>query len=309
MPPSAATLTITDVGDGIDIDGLTTALVAAGITLHEICDYSVFVPTTNTTPSSTDDDTELCLAATAVPGVTMRTLLSKLASTPAGRALIAAVALEFVGDASGPATVPGWTRTADPTNPKPPTPRATPTTIPEGIWRITRNARKLATANQVDPATAAVASEQCFKLVTIAFLGVDPYDKCRTTPIFLSGQADVKEATDHDLEALATNPAWVQLNYTYRGGAGSSWKDSDPVCLNRLPNQQCDEYPFWSTSQGGPVTPRPSLKQILRPHNELQGTRLGQFYAVCNITEGDEFLSIPVPPTAPTVPTLAMCNP
>lgn len=305
--PTSAALTITDVGDGIDIDGLTTALLAAGITLQQVCDYSVFLPTTNTTPTSTDDDTEACLAATAATGVTMRTLLSKLASSPAGRTLVAAVALEFVGDGTAPAAVPQWTKTANPT---PPTPRTTPTTIPEGIWRITVNARKRAAANQVDPATAGVATEQCLKLVTVAFLGVDPYDKCRTTPIFLSGQADVKEATDHDIEALLTYPAWVQLNYRYRGETESTWKNSYQVCKDKLSGQHCDEFPFWSTYQGGEgVTPRPSLKAILGTHNALQGTRFGQFRSTCGLEDGDEFLAIPVPPTAPTVPTLAMCNP
>ena len=307
-PPAAATLTVTDVGDGIDVDGLTTALLAAGITLDEVCNYSIGVQTTNSTPSSPDDDTELCLITRAVPGVSMRTLLSKLASTLPGRVLLAAVALQFVGDGSTPATVPTWPQSADPSNPKPPKPRSTPASLPEGIWRITDHARRLGAANQVDPATAAAATEQCLKLVANAFLGVDPYDKCRSTPIFLSGQADVKEATDHDLEALITHPEWVQLNYKNRGGANSTWKNSKDTCQQQILGTQCDEFPFWSTSQGGPVTPEPSLKRILADHNTMQGSKLSTFYGFCAIEEGDEFLSIPVPPTAPTVTTLALCN-
>lgn len=118
----------------------------------------------------------------------------------------------------------------------------------------------------------------------------------------------MKEATDHDLEALITHPEWVQLNYKHRGGASSTWKNSKDTCQQQIPGTQCDEYPFWSTSQGGPVTPEPSLKRILAGHNTMQGSKLSTFYDFCGIEEGDEFLSIPVPPTAPTVTTLAMCN-
>ena len=56
------------------------------------------------------------------------------------------------------------------------------------------------------------------------------------------------------------------------------------------------------------LTPQPSLKRIAAGHNTLQGSKLSTFYGFCGIEDGDEFLSIPVPPTAPTVSTLAVCN-
>lgn len=304
--PAVATVTITDVGDAIDVDGLAYALVAGGVTLGQVCDFTVFVPGSHLAGTTTSDQTDACEAAAAASGASMRSVLARVLAT-GGSGVLAAIALEFVGDGTQTASPPTWTTQPSPT---PPSPRTPPASVPEGIWHITKKARQLATANQVDEATARVATEQCLKLVTIAFTGADPYGKCSTEPIFLSGQSDVPEATNHDLEALAQTPTWIQLNRKLGGNGSPTWKDSDPTCVNKAAGQNCDEYPFLSTTQGGgQATPRPSLKAIDGPQNQLQGTRLGQFYDVCGVADGDEFLAIPVPPTASTVPTLAMCNP
>jgi len=306
LAPTTATLTIADVGDAIDIDNLGLALMAGGVTASQVCDFTAFVPGTNFAHTSTTDQTDACEVASAASGATMRSVLARILATGlAGDAVIAAIALEFVGDGCQPAAPPTWT--AQP-NPAAPTPRTPPAAVPDGIWRITQKARKLAALNQVDETTANVVTEQCLKLVAIAFTGADPYSTCSSEPIFLSGQSDVPEATNHDIEALAQNPAWIGLNRKL-GPNDGTWKNSDPICQAKLTGQHCDEYPFLSSQQGGgAATPRPSLKAIDGTQNSLQGTRLGQFYSVCAVQDGDAFLVVPVPPFAPTVPTLAMCN-
>jgi hypothetical protein len=142
--------------------------------------------------------------------------------------------------------------------------------------------------------------------------GTDPYEECSTKPIFMSGRSDVPEATQHDTEALVSNPAWVRLNYrpAAQNPSSRTWYSSDPACLAAAPGQNCDEYPFFATEQGGgTAVPRPSLKAIDGLQNQNQGRLYGSFLTVCAVESGDEFLAVPVPASAPTVPTLAICNP
>jgi len=54
---------------------------------------------------------------------------------------------------------------------------------------------------------------------------------------------------------------------------------------------------------------RPSLKAIDGLQNQNQGPLCGSFLTVCGVENGDELLAVPVPASAPTVPTLAICNP
>ena len=306
LRPTVATVKITDVGDAIDVDGLAYALVAGGVTLSQVCDFTVFVPGSHLAGTTTSDQTDACEAAAAAPAASMRSVLARVLAT-AGAGVLAAIAVEFVGDGTQTAAPPNWTTQPNPT---PPTPRTPPSSVPEGIWHITKFAKRLAAANQVDEAAAGVATEQCLKLVTLAYTGVDPYGKCSAEPIFMSGQSDVPEATNHDLEALSQIPTWIELNRKLGGNSSPNWKDTDPICVAKVVGQNCDEYPFLSTTQGGgQVTPRPSLKAIDGVQNQLQGTKLGQFYGACGVADGDEFLAIPIPPSAPTVPTLAICNP
>ena len=89
-----------------------------------------------------------------------------------------------------------------------------------------------------------------------------------------------------------------------------SWKDSDPICQAKLSGQNCDEFPFASTQQGGgSAVPRPSLMAIDGGQNQLEGSKLGTtFYGGCAIQGGDPFLIIPVPPTMPLTATVPICN-
>ena len=187
LRPTVATVKITDVGDAIDVDGLAYALVAGGVTLSQVCDFTVFVPGSHLCRATTSDQTDACEAAAAAPA-----------------------AWSAVG--SGPSPCHSWrwcacsdrrgvrrrrhpnrraTELDDGVDPTPPTPRTPPSSVPEGIWHITKFAKRLAAANQVDEAAAGVATEQCLKLVTLAYTGVDPYGKCSAEPIFMSGQWDV----------------------------------------------------------------------------------------------------------------------
>lgn len=85
---------------------------------------------------------------------------------------------------------------------------------------------------------------------------------------------------------------------------------TDPICQARGTGQQCDEYPFYATEQGGALsTPRPHLKAVDGTQNTLQGSSYGSFVSGCHRNTGEsEFLGIPVPASAPLIPTLHICN-
>ena len=83
--------------------------------------------------------------------------------------------------------------------------------------------------------------------------------------VFVTGSMPVPggtpESTRHDLEAIAMHPLeWLVLT---RGAnseapdgsellAARGWYRRLPQCLAKDPGQDCDEYPFYSTRQGGP---------------------------------------------------------
>jgi hypothetical protein len=155
---------------------------------------------------------------------------------------------------------------------------------------------------------------------------------CSELPVFFSG-SDVAEATDHDTEAIAglngvtPHPEWAKLNYEYGRGKEAyqsrGWYTRVSPCDIRDPpeGQQCDEYPFWASEQGGDpaLVPPPHLRFIDRTDNGYQGSRFGSFVTSCglrsgpppegggNARGGDVFLMIPVPPDL-GIPTTWLCN-
>lgn len=137
----------------------------------------------------------------------------------------------------------------------------------------------------------------------------DGLEACRTLPVFVTG-SDVAEATDHDLEAIAGHPEWVKLNYEAAGAKATSnrrWVYSVAPCDVTVPaGEQCDEYPFWASEQGGPLaSPTPHLRFIDATDNTSQGGLYGNFVTICglrtgtpqeraNATGGSPFLVVPL---------------
>jgi hypothetical protein len=142
--------------------------------------------------------------------------------------------------------------------------------------------------------------------------------------MFITGY-DAREAAQHDLDTIAGYPSWVQLNRDVTGKT-SDWKRNISPCNEKPPpvGKQCDEYPFISTVQGGPATtvppkPQADLRWIDTGQNTLQGWMLGGFYSNntytslgglkgCNLTTGQLFLAIPLPPVDEDIKTTWACN-
>ena len=125
-------------------------------------------------------------------------------------------------------------------------------------------------------------------------------------PVFMPG-ADTPETTQHIMDALAENPSWTLLtkatnpwSTTYR-----KWYSGDPRCPSPLGDGlSCDEYPFYTSLQGGP--PGASLRLVPGWEQNKQGGDLGYFYAACGVDVGDSFLVVPQP-SQPT--TTFVCTP
>lgn len=110
------------------------------------------------------------------------------------------------------------------------------------------------------------------------------------------------------------------LNYRARAAGGSTtWYAGEPACADKQVGQACDEYPFFSTEQGGgSATPRPALKLIDGTQNSSQGSQYSGFLSKCHFDAAAPlpdraFLGIPIPPVpgaSPSfgVPTQKLCN-
>jgi hypothetical protein len=301
-------LTIHDLGANVDLDALAYALVAAGVTVDEVCVIGNVAPAPSV--STTKPHTLGCLAAAQAAGATMRSVLAAMSKITPG--VLAVVAVYTLGDGTAPATAPDWVDSPDP---RPTGPMAPPASLPNGVWKYDRLVQRVATLNDLQPEWSRVATQQCLAVLSAALVSTNPYKDCQSKPIFMSGQADVPEASNHDLEAIAQNPGWVELNYRPRALNPSlrDWYIGDPRCAASVGTNgllQCDEYPFFATEQGGGLaTPAPSLKVIDGEQNQQQGVRYSSFLSSCGVQNGDPFYAIPIPPATTHVPTLQICNP
>ncbi len=138
---------------------------------------------------------------------------------------------------------------------------------------------------------ANTATDTCIdeeqKLVTAGKLNAGA-NACQTMPIFLPG-VDAGGPAIHDRDAIATHPQWAIL--TYMSGADKQASGVIPGWYNRKAHHkfcrpergqqklECDEYPFYTTVEGGPAAPpvRPidgSLREVPYLENRAEGTAL-----------------------------------
>jgi hypothetical protein len=115
-------------------------------------------------------------------------------------------------------------------------------------------------------------------------------EKCKTMPVFMPGK-DVYEAAEHDFEAIAAARP-VHLQY-----ATEDEKISNGMlraqCGTVGDGLDCDEYPFYSTLEGG--GPNASLKPLNPADNQKEGRLLVRFYTVCGVNVARrDFLTLPI---------------
>lgn len=195
-----------------------------------------------------------------------------------------------------------------------------PTTMPQA-WPVDDLANRYmlqTRGNDISQDDAAVAGQVCLWYAARASLSKSACDRM---PIFFTG-ADVNKATTHDAQQIFLHPEWIKLNYEATGTkANRSWYETQSPCVDGPPEsgEQCDEFPFFASEQGGPLaTPLPHLQWIDGIDNRRQGGYYGNFIQSCglrtgtpqtgaNATGGTAFLVIPLMP-ALHIPTFYLCN-
>lgn len=152
----------------------------------------------------------------------------------------------------------------------------------------------VAQVSRIDPATGVPFA---------SVIGLTPED-CTKRNVFFVGQ-DLPEPTAHDAAAIAAHPEQMLLTYVKTSGVGAekttsrgNWS-SYAECASLAPDQDCDEYPFFSTEEGYP-TAIPDLLPVNSAQNQAQGTPLRLFYRACGLatfprySDERKFLVVPV---------------
>jgi RHS repeat-associated protein len=120
-------------------------------------------------------------------------------------------------------------------------------------------------------------------------------EKRRGISVLIPGN-DTPATTAHIIGNQLAMPLNRVLTRTYRFPTEKrDWYDRVySLCAHRGA-AVCDEYPFWSTREGGPENYpwRVSLFPVPSDEGPRQGGRLGGFYASCRIAEGEKFIVAP----------------
>lgn len=113
---------------------------------------------------------------------------------------------------------------------------------------------------------------------------------------------DHPRTTLHIAQAIASYPRWALLTYS-RGRGNRQWYNGTEECPNDpivRAGKACDEYPFYTTVEGGPFAARrPSLKLVPAVESQPQATNLSAFYRACRLRPDDpidgRFVVVPWP--------------
>ncbi|WP_433792051.1 GDSL-type esterase/lipase family protein [Actinoplanes sp. CA-252034] len=177
-------------------------------------------------------------------------------------------------------------------------------------------------------AQAELAAEECLRMTRRGGLVDQP---CLTEPIVFPTAFDARAAARNDEAAIWANPPWVQLRYvngenekkkTLKDRAWFNQKKyAQTSCPLKRPQDQCDEYPFYTSELGGawdfwtggqhsPMSTR--LLMIDKSENIVEGNMLGAMYSSCKVptatyedsivpgwknqllTNGGEYLTVPL---------------
>lgn len=301
-----------DAIDGLDLVGLAALLATDSDPCLKLAG---FPGAPDTSPPSTINDYQKACEAWRFEGRPMIQIIRDLAArtpTIAGASVVWWLLLQGATDA--------------PTTPfSPPVPTDPPTSEPksDGARRAWGKAFTATAATligldtvkyQLDAKQAEVVARKCIEYT--ARVGQNSEDECRTTPIFASG-SDVAEATAHDIVALSVYPPWVRLNRELGSTKpGNGWQNCPGIDTSF---QECDEYPFFATEQGGPLArPLPHLMAVDADDNGDQGILYSNFVIRCKLSTGipqvggnsvggAPFLGTPIPPDA-GIPTWFGCK-
>lgn len=343
-----------EILDGYDLDAIAANIDAEGglATLVVLVNAA---PCTNSNGGSTTDCAEAVLTGEA-SGFTTRQVIGGLVAT-FGTGILMSIVAGVIGPSNGHAAKP--TPPAPRPHPAIPSKgssnHAPTTTIEPDQFSVNEVLRSWyqrmhqgnlgpssVVSTMTDPSeeeSLRSAARTCLKQASAAaragatFASANP---CQDMPIlFPAGSADgtgilnAYEAAQHDLEAIGKRPEWFQLNYmsrtTKRTQVPVRWFDSEPYasvsgCKWKSSDQNCDEYPFYSSTQGGPIShggSGASLKPVNSDQNSIEGSVFGVMVSKCKMESaqaalrgtpangGTPFIVVPMPDVP--APTFFLC--
>jgi hypothetical protein len=147
---------------------------------------------------------------------------------------------------------------------------------------------------------AQLAAQKCIDMARRGGMVGDP---CMNAAILFPTAFDAAGAASNDERALNANPPWVVGNRMTNAEKGKvlsrGWMNAastgGAICPSPRPTGlQCDEFPFYSSEQGGawdawqgansPVSTKLSL--IPAGENNAEGNQLGAMFTACGTTSG-----------------------
>ncbi|MDQ1685214.1 MAG: hypothetical protein QOC82_1951 [Frankiaceae bacterium] len=316
----------TTVIGAISVDDFVAWMAARGVTEDEFCLYVAEAPQPRPN-SSLGTFGEACEAAS-----TLQQALIAVAGLAGGSATLWYIWTHYFAGTT-PSAPPAAPPTTPPTDPNPPsTPTTTvPTVTPQmelqaqvdhlvGVWKTRKRLRSMTTDSNLE-----TAAWQCLDMVSrsaplIKAWSSTGQNPCETRPIYFPG-SDLPATTQHRADAIYTqNPDWAFLTYEAsaikRNYVPRAWYANQQDCATAsAPTTSCDEFPNYSSVEGGPAKPgvrvRASLKVLASDQNSAEGSRYGGFVTSCGLKSatddsgasgGDNFLVIPLafsgaPPT------------
>lgn len=298
-----------EVVEGYDIDEIAAAIEAAG-GMELMAVLANAVPTRNSNGGTTNDASEVVITAHTA-GLTVRQTLQALVNT-FGAGVLIYFAFGVVPDGPGKqGQSPPDKRPVPKPNPGhmdlggTPVMNAGDSTVNEVLrsWYRRIDDGRLGTSQVAAEVEQLLPEErlrqvarQCIEDVSnAARAGVvfDSPNPCRDMRILVpagdgSGHfLDAYEAAKHDRDAITMRYEWVQLNYMSADAKISqvpdAWYRANPYfavsgCKQKSASQACDEYPYYSSVQGGPSA-YGGDGASLRPISGTQNTAEGIVYA------------------------------
>jgi hypothetical protein len=345
-----------EIVDGYDVDEIAAAIDAAG-GLSVLAVMVNTIPGTNSNGGSTNDLAEAVLVAQK-SGMSTKRVVQLLVDTAGAGVLIYLVAA-FIRpggsqkeDPRPPAPQPPRSNPSTGGNSGGSSIELNPgdSTVNEVLrsWYRRIDEGKLGNSQVAQDVAKVLPEEslrevarQCLKDVAAAaragatFATTNP---CRDMRILVpagdgSGAVilDAYEAALHDRDAISLRPEWAQLNYMSSAAkkpqVARDWFRVTPYsaiskCKDKDIALACDEYPLYSTTQGGPVEfggTGASLRPVSRLHNTTEGSVFGAMVSTsaCEMksapsvsqgvpaTGGTPFLVVPMPGHA--IPSFFLC--
>jgi RHS repeat-associated protein len=171
-------------------------------------------------------------------------------------------------------------------------PRSRPMSEEDAFKKLKENARGFALTDEM----VALALRACEQSQLYRLFGDPAVCTGNRMPVIYYGATwtdsggvkPIQATTLHIYGAQLLEPGWSVLHYDPDKVGRRDWYVGAGLC-KRTTGMTCDEYPFFSTKEGGPTAkPQPSVVLLPREETQPQGTSMSSFYWYVQMSAGHE---------------------